>query len=454
MNDLPLRKAEESQLFSEVAKANHTTIFGVKGKNVFGELISVPDNVQIDWMHSVCEGVLKRQLFTRWFSSESATENYSLLTIIEELDDIILKVKVSHDLSRTPRSFIDRKKWKASEFRFFLLFSGLPCLRQAVVLGGLPPDNFYHFALLTTAMRHLHSGSATSVSVDIAQLLLDNFVRLFPIFYGSRRVCTYNNHALRHMPKQVLDNCPLSLTSAFVFDSFIAQLKRLFSGTRGIPRQMVDRFGVTQSYKAHTKSICKGDTKVENLSKQFISDTINFTRCKNGIALFYPIVRRKLTQELCTVLNSHLSEDQSSYFSEFQVSFRMKEDLTTYHRLMYPRKGNSCSCVVEYFSKHGTFGYGKVICFILCENIAYALLYKYKMTKLNVCHGIEAPKDLVMKAFLDNNLIGKDFQEAEESTSTPIVIKCITITNRCMFVPFGDGKQGFLTVLDTLFEHD
>lgn len=74
-NSVPLRTGEESHRFADVAETTGSVIFGVKGKNVFGRLISIPENVPIDWMHCVCEGVLKRQLFHRWFSEAFAAED-------------------------------------------------------------------------------------------------------------------------------------------------------------------------------------------------------------------------------------------------------------------------------------------------------------------------------------------------------------------------------------------
>ena len=87
-------------------------------------------------------------------------------------------------------------------------------------------------ALLTTALRKLHSVPLSKVCVETSQVLLDNFVRLLPNLYGQQE-CTFNSHSLLHFPSQVLDHGSLSFTSAFVFAAFIAHLKNLYSGTRG-----------------------------------------------------------------------------------------------------------------------------------------------------------------------------------------------------------------------------
>ena len=189
-----VRTAQETRMFARIAEARGTTIFGIKGENVFSRLVDIPDNVPIDWMHCVCEGILKRQLFKRWFDPQYATDAYSLLEISHELGNMFLFIEVPHDLTRKPRSIAELKHWKASEFRLFALFAGLPCLRYAVLSDEFGVDHFYHFALLSTALRFLHSIPISKTCVEKAQVLLDNFVRLLPSLYGIEE-CTYNSHA-------------------------------------------------------------------------------------------------------------------------------------------------------------------------------------------------------------------------------------------------------------------
>ena len=81
-------------------------------------------------------------------------------------------------------------------------------------------------------------------------------MRLLPRLYGIEE-CTYNSHAVRHFPSQVLDNVSLSFTSPFVFEAFIAHLKLLYSCRRGMPKQMVLKLGVSQNHTHHVTQTCK-----------------------------------------------------------------------------------------------------------------------------------------------------------------------------------------------------
>ena len=56
---------------------------------------------------------------------------------------------------------------------------------------------------------------------------------------------------------RVLGHGSLALTSAFVFEAFIAHPINLFSGTRGLPKQMVEKLGVSQTYRVLVSQKCK-----------------------------------------------------------------------------------------------------------------------------------------------------------------------------------------------------
>ena len=443
-----LRTAEESRRFGNIAERTGTTVFGIKGEHVFGQLVDIPDNLPIDWMHCVCEGILKQQLFNRWMNSNFSEETYSLVAFVEELNEVFLSIKVPHDFTRKPRSFGDLKHWKASEFRLFVLFAGLPCLRQAVLCDNFSVDHFYHFALLSTALRYLHSVPSSKECVQTAQVLLDNFVRLLPSLYGPQE-CTYNSHALLHFPSQVLDHGSLSFTSAFVFEAFIAHLKNLYSGTRGIPKQMVEKLGISQTYKVHVAENCKDNTTAARFAQHLVHENQNTRKTDEGMVLHEPMHHKKLDVRFQNVLCEKFGCEADT---EHLVSYRMTKDHVTFHSVLYPRKGNSCSYLIRFNSHSGEAYFGKVVCYIFHQNIAYALLLKYNLTGLNVCQELPPPQDTVLREILRRNLLGGHFVEVQE-TDIPVIVNCNSIVNRCLNVQGKDGTV-ILTWLDTPYEHD
>ena len=441
-----LRTAEETRRHARLAETSGTPVFGIKGQNVFSKLVDIPDNLPIDWMHCVCEGILKRQLFNRWLNTSFAEEQYSLVAFAEVLDEILLSIKVPHDFTRKPRCLADLKYWKASEFRLFVLFTGLPCLRHAVLASEFSVDHFYHFALLSTALRYLHSVPISKARVNTSQVLLDNFVRLLPSLY-SRQDCTYNSHALLHFPSQVLDNGPLLFISAFVFEAFIAHLKNLYSGTRGIPKQMVEKLGISQCYKHHVRENCKDTPNAAKFAQGLLRQDQKTRMTDGGVRLYEPMHYKRLVNYQNVLHASFGSGPDESHL----VSYRMTKDHVTFHSTMYPRKGNSCSYLIQ-FRLHSRIAYGKVVCYIFHQNIAYALLLKYNVTGVDVCQGLSPPQDAVLKEIVHKRLIGQHFAEVQD-TERPLIISCNVIVNRCLYVQGKDGK-GFMTRLDTPYEHD
>ena len=92
-----VRAAHKTRMFGRIGEARGTTVFGIKRENVFHQLVDISDNLPIDWMHCVCKGILKRQLFKPWFNPQYATESNSLLGISHELDNMFLSIKVPHE---------------------------------------------------------------------------------------------------------------------------------------------------------------------------------------------------------------------------------------------------------------------------------------------------------------------------------------------------------------------
>ena len=129
-------------------------------------------------------------------------------------------------------------------------------------------------------------------------------MRLLPSLYGIEE-CTYNSHALLHFPSQVLDHGSLALTSAFVFKAFIAHLKNLYSGTRGLPKQIVEKLGVSQTYKVHVLQKCKSTPSAARFAKHLLGERPSVRYTEGEILLHEPVHFKKLTQ-FQNVLLQHL----------------------------------------------------------------------------------------------------------------------------------------------------
>ena len=100
---------------------------------------------------------------------------------------------------------------------------------------------------------------------------------------------------------------------------------------------------------------------------------------------------------------------------------------------MYPRKRNSCSYLVE-LNSNGMTVYGKVACYIVRKNVAYALLEEHKKTGRNCLPRSTFTSRSSFKGYCgERYLIGEHYLEVEEDGEL-LVVSCQQIVNRCLFV--------------------
>jgi len=175
----------------------------------------------LDHMHLFFNGVMKK-LINFWMkgslkirlSSRQKTEISRRL--------LSFNIQMPVEFQRKPRAIFDYLKWKATEFRFFLLYCG------PVVLKNILPQKLYdHFLLLHVACRILCSEELAVTHNSTAQKYLQKFVLLLPYLYEPQSQ-VMNMHNLLHVADDVINfNCSLSRISCFPFESTLGEIKRM-----------------------------------------------------------------------------------------------------------------------------------------------------------------------------------------------------------------------------------
>lgn len=187
-------------------------------KNGISPLSSLPmgmvSQVPFEYMHLVCLGVVKK-LLSAWilgkYSRLSKLSGRSISVICERLN--FLRVYCPSDFSRRPRSLDIFSKYKATEFRQFLLYTG------PVVMYNLLDEQLYkHFLFLHAAIRILVSKTPSKQHLRFAELALQKFVLRCEILYGPT-FQTYNVHGLLHLPDDVKRFGSLDSFSAFPYEN-------------------------------------------------------------------------------------------------------------------------------------------------------------------------------------------------------------------------------------------
>lgn len=232
-----------NETFREKSQEAHHT-----GLSPFCRLpIDMIGDFPIDYMHQVCLGTMRRVILA-WKKGprQIRLSANQILTISERL--LSLKKDIPSCFVRKPRSLIEVDRWKATEYRQFLLYTG-----KIVLKGILSKDLYDHFMCLNVAIALLVCPNAVKKNRDYAHQLLVYFVCKGRQLYG-KDFLVYNVHSLLHLSSESerygsLDNC-----SAFCFENYMQTLKRLVRSGRNPLAQIVKRLSEMEAYSQPRKT--------------------------------------------------------------------------------------------------------------------------------------------------------------------------------------------------------
>jgi len=225
----------QAMLRTDESFAARTDVFHHQGPSPFSCLsVGMVSNFPIDYMHSVCLGVM-RKLFYFWMKGPLRTRlgGHSVDLISNKL--LAVKKCVPSEFARKPRSVSELDRWKATELRQFLLYTGPVCLK------GIIPDVMYdNFMLLSVGMFILLSPEHCLELLAQAEVILSNFVDHFGKLYG-KEFLTYNVHSVIHLPDEVRTHGALDNVSCFVFENYLGKIKKLLRKPDAPLQQVVKR---------------------------------------------------------------------------------------------------------------------------------------------------------------------------------------------------------------------
>ena len=102
----------------------------------------------LDYMHLVCLGIMRKLLWT-WIRGPLSV-GCNRIRLGWRSAALISDVHVACNFARKPRSLKDLARWKATELRQFLSYTG-----PIVLKGIIDPEFYEHFLLLHTAIKIL-----------------------------------------------------------------------------------------------------------------------------------------------------------------------------------------------------------------------------------------------------------------------------------------------------------
>jgi len=232
----------------------------------------------IDYMHMACLGVMRR-LLLYWKGPVGPLSvrlpRNSVLEISKHL--AIFAAHSPVEFARKARSVDDVLKWKATEFRQLMLYSG------PFILRGVLSDSVYkHFLLLYVGLRILSCKQLSAAYCDYANELLVKFVKDGEVHYG-RSLLVYNVHSLVHLAADVKKLGCIQEFSAFPFESKLGHIKKLVHKPQNPIQQILRRLDAQMTFcnvsEVNTSPVVKSEHSCGPLLPGF-ANAVQYKRVK------------------------------------------------------------------------------------------------------------------------------------------------------------------------------
>ncbi|XP_011685304.1 PREDICTED: uncharacterized protein LOC105448453 [Wasmannia auropunctata] len=263
------------------AMISNRTIKGVKGFSVLSNLphFDMIWGFPVEYMHGVLLGVVK-QLWKMLIDHKCPIH----LTPRQqkEVNKRLLNITPPHEIHRSPRSLTGQKcKWKASEWRSWILFYCIPCLT-----GILDDQAVQHIALLSKTIFILLQTSISEAELSECEYNMLKFVGLFQVMYGDKYV-TFNVHSLLHLVQSIRFSGPLWTTSTFPFENGNYILKQQIHSPKGLYEQISNRFIQRNNFLSMVEEISSSNTCTDYCQSIFLKNrTEKFCRSMDNKAVF------------------------------------------------------------------------------------------------------------------------------------------------------------------------
>ncbi|XP_055684793.1 uncharacterized protein LOC129790961 isoform X1 [Lutzomyia longipalpis] len=274
-------------------------------------------------MHLIYLGVL-RTLGVLWSTPKSqhfklSTKNRKKMNALH----LSLTKNVPMEFSRKPDDFRYVKKWKATQCRQLLLYTGMVVLKDV-----LDKDHYAHFLLLSVAVRILSSEAFVSnvQIIDQANEMLQVFVKYYPKMYGVDQV-VYNVHNLLHLTDCVHEYGVLENFSAFPFENFLQILKKKINPCAPVIPQVLNRIEEEKLLNSLNNNLNYLFTDRFHLKANILGCNFMYKTCKFNQLEF----RTNDADRYCVLKDQTIIKIQGfGHFNEtpgfFGRSFRKKEN--------------------------------------------------------------------------------------------------------------------------------
>jgi hypothetical protein len=340
---------------------------GVKGASVLHSCthFHTTYNTNIDYMHSVLEGVAKT-LFSFWF--EKAIGPYSFKNEkkekkLDKLQKILSKIRPPSYVANPPKSLSTWKLWKANDFLSFFLFYAVIIFREI-----MNTEYYAHLLKFVISLEYLLAPKIDKNDLNSIQELLEEFVRDFGKLYSST-VYSSGTHELLHLVQCTLKFGPLNSTNGFPFEELNRKIVNLIHGKDLMGEEFIKIFSLAQVLSFfYTRIEFKNPQLFKFFDKHFVIKTSN---------------RKSLNSDKGLIVKCPITYEENDFFckilSQNQLHFKSLPSIKRcyYNGICYTDNSNESQfadyCVYDRVNQN----YGLITKLLYDNEKVYAVIKKY-----------------------------------------------------------------------------
>ena len=341
-----MRTPERMKTQGKTAEKNGTgTSMGVKSVSVVHDLphFDISKGLPPDYMHALLLGIV-RAFMILWFFIRG---RWFCGSYISNIDTFLKAIKVPDFIRRHPRSVESSKKWKASEFRNWLLFWSLPIMSEY-----LPDDYKQHWMELVLASYLILQDRISPRDLEVAHELFRSFSRKIRHLYRMQEY-KYNLHQLLHFKMMVENWGPAWGISTFMFENYNGILRKMIHGTKHQGKEL-----------ANNLRIVNGIQILKNIVHRQRTES-PIPNCILGKPFFYEFNLDQM-EAMQTLRLADYSLYKKAQVKKNVLSSEIFETKRRNRRLGN-EGGNevkSCNSYVSYLNSNNETNYGRIFCFL------------------------------------------------------------------------------------------
>lgn len=165
---------------------------------------------------------------------KNKSESFSFFVKCNDVNSFLSRIKPTLYVTRIPKALNELSHWKSSEFRNFILYWGIPILKNV-----LTQEYFVHFCLLARSFFILSKEGTSKEELLVVESALLLFVENYQVLYGERFM-TLNVHQLVHLTDCVRHTGPLYVNNCFIFEDLNGFIVKHIHGTQGVDTQITN----------------------------------------------------------------------------------------------------------------------------------------------------------------------------------------------------------------------